>query len=316
MPDYEALMRQDVRALANQYAFYPSDRATGFTFGADAVHTDMTGAFAGFQHSAVINTKTIARVKLELKESNGRGEALCVTPSLTATTGVPVYFLPWDERGAAVCLTIPNASTALPEDQHPSIFFTAVLSGCMIAFKGTQQNPTIYHCGTAGGEVGTATGGANSNKFFKDLLAQANVDGISPGAVAGKIKSTDYMVTNLGTGRTDIAPNVERDLKQRYGTRIVKYVSAWGVCFGKRTGTDWKFYHQVNASIFYTQLETVIRQKQVSKKGFLGVTKTRTEDYPAFKESDVMRVAKPIEIVRVFPGTGTIKQIDTISLLP
>ena len=123
MPDYEALMRQDVRALANQYAFYPSDRATGFDFDTHSVQTDMTGAFAGFQHSAVINTKTIARVKLESKESNGRGEALCVIPSLTATTGVPVYFLPWDERGAAACLTIPNADPAFAGRSAPQYFF-------------------------------------------------------------------------------------------------------------------------------------------------------------------------------------------------
>ena len=317
MPNYEALMQQDVKALAQQVAFYPSDQAQGFAYSTGSNLTDMTGTFAGFKHSVVNNDKIIARVKLEIKQAgDGRGEVLAVMPSLTSNTGVPVYFLPWDARGAAVTLTIPNANPALPEDQHPKIFFTAALSGCMIAFKGTPQNPTIYHCGTAGGGAGTNTGGANSNKFFKDLLAQAEQSGISPaaGGLVSKIKSTDYMVVNSGAGRTDISPSVTNAFTQNFANRVLKYVGGWGACFGVRTGRDWKFYHQQNVSIQYTKVESVIKQKTVTKKKMVFFNSTKIVNYQGFQEA-FLSVCKPIEVVRVFPGRGTIKQVDIVSLL-
>ena len=83
--------------------------------------------------------------------------------------GLPAYFLPWDDRGAVVRMTIPNKRTSLSEKQHPKLFFTACLSGCSVFFSGDQENPTIYHAGT-----GSERKPVGSN-FYEELILRCRM---------------------------------------------------------------------------------------------------------------------------------------------
>lgn len=72
---------------------------------------------------------------------------------------VPIYYLPWEDAGASIRLTIPRAAAnkgpSNPIDPaDPYLFFTAAIDGCSIFFRGTTQDPTIFHCG---GTTGRAT---------------------------------------------------------------------------------------------------------------------------------------------------------------
>jgi hypothetical protein len=326
MPDFETELRTDAVDLAKRYAFFPSDRAKDFRFSDGAVNTPMQGAYKGFKHSMINHDKKIARVNLEL-QSGSRGETLNVIPKITGGAGVPVYFLPWDETGAAVGMTIPDADPNLPEDQHPKIFFTAVLSGCMIAFKGSLQRPTVYHCGTAGGETGTATGGNNSNEFFSNLLSRANLMGLGPrGAIGGKIKSTDYMVPRSGSDTVaQLEADLTADIQQILGLRkksgsgfLLQQVRCWGVCFGIRKGADWKFYMQENASIYYDaySYKEVLGEMEFQKKTWWGGSKTVTRNFITNRKfTTTKQVAKPIKVVRVYPGGGTAKITNSWKVL-
>jgi hypothetical protein len=309
----ETELEADPKDFAKQYAFLPRDRATGFLFSSGSTESAMTGTYKGFQHAVIKDTSKIARVKLELSHAGSRGEAVQVIPSLNSTDGIPVYFLPWNEKGAAVGMTIPELPADTPVDQHPKLFFTAVLSGCMIAFKGTVRKPVIYHCGTAGGEVGQGTIG-DSNDFFSDLLDKARQLGLTTGPVQTKIKSTDYMVTRAGVGTTTLEKNLVDDMKTRWGQRvIVKEVKSWGVCFGVRNGTDWKFYQQENASIQYYRFFDVLEDVKYKEKHWYG-SKTKTIQSTS-RQSEFLSVAKPITVTRVFPGGGVAKVTNYWTLL-
>jgi hypothetical protein len=309
----ETELVDDPIGFAKTYAFHPRDRATGFLFSTHSAETAMTGAFAGFQHAIINRDASIARVKLEISPSGSRGEAMQIIPSLNGADGIPVYFLPWNEKGAAVGMTIPNLPEGTPVDQHPKLFFTAVLSGCMIAFKGTQRKPTIYHCGTTGGEVGTPTVG-DSNTFFTNLLGQARVAGLSPYGIQAKIKSTDYMVTRSGAGTTALESNLVADMRTRWGQNVlVKSVKSWGVCFGIRKGAEWKFYQQENASIQYFRLWDVLEEIEYKEKHWYGNKTKKTTGIT--RKSEYLFVAKPISVTRVFPGGGTAKMTNYWNLL-
>ena len=321
---YEDDLRADPLALAKTYSFFPADKARGFKLTDDVNPKALKGDFTGFNRSYVKNDKKIAHVKLSLATSSRGRECLMVEPDLKGDTGVPVYYLPWDDKGAAVRMSIPDDDPMKAEQEHPKIFFTAILSGCSIIFKGTQQHPTIYHCGTAGGEVGTATPSdtskyTNSDHFFRQMLSG---HGYRP--VLGQINKTDYMIPSKGSGGEAVAA-VEQQFLQSIQQQeqfkrgfILKSVVSWGTCFGFRNGRDWEFYLQENGTIYYDTVkwDTVTRQKQVDKKTFFG-SKTVTQDYVTTAKvvTPGQPISRPIMLKKVFPGTGMATNTPSWALL-
>lgn len=313
---FENDLRNDPKALARKYAFYPNNPSfTEWTFSNSQVKkTALKGDFEGFNRLNMKGDYKIARIKLELGMTD-RGESLIVKPTFAQEGGVPVYFLPWDNRGAAVRMHIPDGDPDAPEDEHPKIFFTAVLSGCSIIFKGSATDPTIYHCGTEGGNVGTPTQG-NSNDFFRDMLS-----GRGYRAIGGQINSTDYMDPNTNPSFDVwlLEQNFLESLKAqnlRGRNIIVKSVNLWGAAFGIRTGRNWKFYLQKNATILYSKIEEVLASKDIEKKKFFGLSsKTITRQYVTTRITPGFRVARPVELERVFPGVGIAKPTGSWNVL-
>jgi hypothetical protein len=225
-------------------------------------------------------------------------------------------------------MEIPDLAPDLPDSQHPKIFFTAVLSGCSIIFKGTQQNPTIYHCGTEGlgdqGGQGTPTPRdsskyANSDAFFRQMLSGSGYRNIG-----GQINKTDYMVPIRGGGGETIAQRESdfltalRSQPQFTKGFILKSAISWGACFGVRNGADWKFYLQENASISYDTVrwDDVSLEKEVTKKTVFG-SKTTTTRYVTTKKivTPGKLISRPLLVQKVFPGTGKAKMTPSWDLL-
>ncbi len=302
----------DPKGFAEKYAFYPADEATGYAAVNETVPF-VAGPYKGFRHTVVDRARGVARVDLATGLDRVRGEVVKVSPSLTATTGLPIYFLPWDHRGAAVELTIPNRDPGQPESVHPRFFFTAVLSGCSIMFKGSAQNPTIFHCGTGGTGHDELPTTGDSNAFWRTFVTQLNATGHgATGAVLSQLRSDRYMVPRGGSAAVD---QLERDvtsaMQALYRKRIQMVASsAWGVAFGFRArgSRDWKFYMQLNVTIQYYDLVDVVQT--MVKKSFLGLKKTVTTT-TVRQQGTFHNVAKPIELQRIFPGAGTAKVTST-----
>ena len=129
-------------------------------------------------------------------------------------------------------------------------------------FKGTPAKPTIFHCGTAGGGAGADTAG-DSNQFFRSMIR--NIKGLGLGRsnynTGAQVLSTDYMTTRAGGG---VAPGHETAFKNKLATHydkqlVIENVNMWGCIFGFRTGTQWEFYLQENATISYRKVEDIVR---------------------------------------------------------
>ncbi len=302
----------DPKATAGKFAFLPGNEAAGYTATYQSVPFT-AGTYKGFRHTVVDQANGIGRVELTKGVHGVRGEVIEVNPSITAATGLPIYFLPWDRHGAAVELTIANLNPALPEAQHPRFFFTAVLSGCSIMFKGTPQNPTIFHCGTGGVGSDELPTTGDSNVFWRTFVDRVNnVGGGRVGAVLTQLRSDQYMVPRGGSAAVDqLEKDVSEAMEALYKSRIKMQASiAWGVVFGFRPqgSRDWKFYMQQNVTIQYYDMVDVA-QTLVTKK-FLGLKKKTTTTYTR-QQGTFHSVAKPIELQKVFPGVGVAKSTST-----
>ena len=198
------------RSFARQYAMLPGDAARGYRPDPNT-ETQLDGVFEGFRHTQMSPGQKIATVTMT-KGPTSRGDAVSVRASL-AGAGLPVYFLPWDARGAAVEMTIPSRNPDLPERTHPRFFFTAVLSGCSVFFRGNRQYPTIYHCGTSGKTGGGAPTEGESNAFFDRLLKTARFLGVGarPSGRAKMVRSTDYMVTKASGASPELEQLTARE---------------------------------------------------------------------------------------------------------
>lgn len=302
--------------FAKKYSLYAGDRAEGYVATGE---TKLDGAFDGFRHTLLGDSQKVTNIEVTRQMDSGRNRAadFLVKPSLTSGTGTRSYFLPWDPRGAAVEMTIPPFATGDDLNANPPIFFTAVLSGCSIVFKGTADKPTIFHCGTAGGEVGQSTVG-DSNEFFRKMLRQIREKdlGRSNRKVATQVLSTDYMHTRAGGGA---APAQEatfaNQLKAHYGDDLaIESVNMWGTVFGFRTGSNWAFYLQENATIIYRKLDDIVKAfiaKAVTDKSSTKVEldKLTPQDFDAAKVPITFR-ARPAVVTEVFPGTGIATVLD------
>ncbi len=320
-PDQLNLTAANILDLAKRYSFYPMDKAVGYT---SQNETALTGQFEGFRHTLVSQNREgadqrVARIAVERPQIPVmyRGTDYLVSPSLTATTGTPAYFLPWDNRGAIVEMTIPPFAVGGDEVANPPIFFTAVLSGCTIMFKGTPAKPTIFHCGTGGsGGGGTPTSG-DPNQFFRRMLRDIKSRGLgrSNYNVASQILSTDYMdrgaVPGLARGEQD---RFKSKLESHYrGTLFIEAVTMWGIVFGFRNGVNWEFYLQENATIIYRNMDDIAQYIDLLKKAVADQGKSKsmqfnlsqaiTDQTVANKAgADVKTCCRPAVVTRVFPG--------------
>ena len=302
----------NILGFAQKYSLYALDQAQGYVPGGE---TALTGKYANFRHTLVGDNQKIAYILVERETQAGRNRAadFVVKPSLADTTGrgTRSYFLPWDARGAAVEMTIPTFRNGDDANANPPIFFTAVLSGCSIVFKGSDTKPTIFHCGTAGGAAGGNTAG-DSNKFFKNMLINIRNQGLgrSGKAVGTQVLSTDYMHTRAGGGAAPAHETAfENTLKTHYDKQlIIENVNMWGTVFGFRTGTQWSFYLQENATITYRNVDDIMRHfitKAATNKtpGGFDLTRLTPGDLNAAR-IPVIQHARPAVVKIVFPGTG------------
>jgi len=309
----------NILGFAQKYSFYPPDQAIGYQ-SANSTSTLLTGKFQGFRHTVVNDAQKAVRltVKRQQDPSRNRAADFLIEPSITATTGTPAYFLPWDSRGAAVEMTIPRFAPGGDATANPPIFFTAVLSGCSIVFKGTPAKPTIFHCGTAGGGAGADTQG-DSNKYFRSMLRNIKSQGLgrSNYNVSTQVLSTDYMHTRAGGG---VAPGHETGFKSKLETHYknsfyIENVNMWGCIFGFRNGANWEFYLQENATISYYKLEDIVehfvKQAMLKKKptGW-DISQLTQQDLFAARLPLILR-ARPAVVTRVFPGGAAIAAVTS-----
>lgn len=221
-----------------------------------------------------------------------------------AATHVPVYYLPWDSSGASIRMTIPVMGTNNPD---PSIFFTAAINGCSIFFQGTQQNPTIYHCGGttdyAKSQITEAIG------FWQDVVDEYIGDDVTQGRAnlgalhANSVDKAQYVTTPGVKSKADVtgaggakiksyttktALSYQHLLKAKHGlTKItIEEVSPWACVLGRRDAAgDWSFYLQENASVRYHQ-----------------VTRSLPNLFNGQKSAS-HSVARPLRWRQIFPGT-------------
>ena len=199
----------------------------------------------------------------------------------STTGGTPIYFLPWDTSGAIIRLVIPRKGVNTPD---PDIFFTAAINGCSVFFQGTPDHPTIYHAGGSSGE----SDHNQAAKFWRQALRNhiANsATATNRGGIVGEVNKTQYVKTpgTKGNSSTPQAEEYERHLKQKLdktGKFTVTMVNPWGCVMGIRTGNNWMFYLQENATVICNI---------VTKTG------VQTRYY-----------AKPMSIRQIFPGSGAI----------
>ena len=167
------------------------------------------------------------------------------------TTGwTPIYFLPWDTTGAIIRLTIPPQGTLSTD---PDIFFTATINGCSVFIQGTPASPTIYH---AGGNTGQSDHN-EAARFWRHALRNyiansARATGF--GTIAAEVNKTDYVKSpgTVGNSTTPRAQEYENYLKHKLdktGKFSVTMVNPWGCVMGIRTGHNWDFYLQENATV-------------------------------------------------------------------
>ena len=201
------------------------------------------------------------------------------------TTGwQPIYYLPWDP-GSIIRLSIPPKGTLRTD---PDIFFTATINGCSVFIQGDPDKPTVYH---AGGDTGQSDHN-EAAKFWRDALRKHIAKSASArarGVIAAEVNKTDYIKTpgTAGNATTARAQEYENWLKAKLdkaGKFTITMVNPWGCVMGIRTGADWAFYLQENATVICHH-----------------VTKTGVEQ---------RYYARPLLIRQIYPGHGAVASMQ------
>lgn len=316
--------------MLQKYSVEPASQPEGYTRGATHVFGGAND-FSGFRHEVVSAAMCKAYVKLTKNATNGirvggtgAGGALLIDAKIAQTAGyAPCYYLPWDHRGGAVEMSIAqNASLNL--DTHPQVFFTTALSGCSVVFKGTAQNPTVYHCGSQDLAMPY-----DANQFWEDFVNYVDTTHSTdtPGSqfglgIVSQAKKMHYVTgrkdptaKKVKGGSTPMTTQTALDYKSakqtHYGGQVaIEQMIPWGAVFGLRRGNDWTFYLQENVNIvYYTQ-----QQVQIVKTYLNGlVTRTKT----SWQRLGVMPkiVSRPMLLREVFPGNGAVIQPATFKTL-
>lgn len=219
---------------------------------------------------------------------------LFASASYTANPAhVPVYFLPWESAGAVVRLRIPQAGTRAAHLQDPDLFFTAAINGCSVFVEGPANAPEVYHCGGA-----TATPSPNDGAaFWRSLLQQSS---FAPAMGGGEVNKTDYITEQgvtagpLNHGTTQAALAYENWLNANHSQSLrIQEVRPWGCVMGVRTGGNWTFYLQKNATVSYV----VLRKYRLP-----GMSHKQKEKVGGVKKDRVRTVCRPIAFHEIYPN--------------
>jgi hypothetical protein len=316
--DADQKLKTQPLTLLSKYSLYPPDLAQGYNM------DDVDSARYGGRFAQPAANATSPPIELQ-HHLIGRGERVTYVhltkvsasdPNMLRTRGaetlkvdinaddpggwVPAYFLPWNPGGGAVELTIPDKDPAThTEDQHPKLFFTAVLSGCSIFFKGTSRRPTIYHCGRDTASLdyrGAQLDPLEANRLWKRLVEKVAAEGRGRATqpIAVNVTKKDYMFDQARpTGKTTTtALNFKSDL-EAMGEVYIEDVAPWGAIFGLRTGRDWTFYLQENATITYYPFKTKF-----------GLLKIKTDKPDKSAPQNMHVVTRPMVVREVFPNYG------------
>lgn len=269
--------------LLRKHSIDAVSKPVGFAEGYTRKLGDEHDDFAQFRQTTMRKSQKICSINLLMKLSHllsgadcGAAGSLRVNATVdTEADGIPAYFLPWDERGGAVQMTIP-VGAGNDYKAHPQIFFTAALSGCSVIVKGPASNPTIIHAGS-----GQLPLPYDANQFWRDFVehldshpdpairhartgspvtAQATKqEYVSGHGVTRQEERTKYVGPEktpvkytVDIKTTQHAIDFKRKLSDHYGDQLeIVDVTPWGAVFGIRTGGDWTFYLQENANIEY-----------------------------------------------------------------
>ncbi|HEY1218171.1 MAG: hypothetical protein ABSE42_18700 [Bryobacteraceae bacterium] len=330
MPDFNKMLRAKSMALLKSYALHPADNIEGYR--GDTIASTQTTLKQGAYHSGVIGQiqkklasfipafrpkmifsksidfkavgsgKKVALVNLvkrdPSKPGNEGAETVDVFGSFAINPNsgwVPSYYLPWDESGTIVHMTIPKQGTISSESHilDPDIFFTAAINGCSIFIQGTPESPTVYH---AGGDTGRGDDLARGAAFWREVLT--NFADSSKGKFQTEVNKMDYIKTpgqvgSDGKPTTANANAYEKWLQDKYKKTLdVKFVTPWGCVVGYRNAGKWAFYLQENATIAYMTLR---------KEG---------------KEPAKLRlVSKPMVLREIFPGSGAVNMTNSQGIM-
>ena len=197
----------------------------------------------------------------------------------------PIYYLPWDESGAIVRLHIPTKGTLDPD---PDIFFTAAINGCSVFIQGSPDSPTVYHAGGDTGQKDLNEGARFWRHALRNHIANSAI-ATARGTIAAEVNKTDYVKTpgSIGNSTTLRAQEYEDTLKAKLnktGKFSVTMVNPWGCVMGIRTGNNWAFYLQENATV----ITSIVTKKGVTTQYF----------------------ARPMHIRQVYPGGGAIASMS------
>lgn len=289
---FNQLLSSDPMKLMRKYSVCPSNDIGGYK-GKKLWNMDVSayGRNASMAYAGVMRERHVGYIDLYKEPraavahvggvtNNEGGDVIKFNCSYSAANGgVPVYFLPWDSGGAIIRITIPNKGQN-PVD--PDIFFTAAINGCSVFIQGQPDNPTIYH---AGGDTEKPDANDAANFWRTALVREILRNPLTPnrGHVTAEVNKTEYVKTpGIAGGTTARAAQFEAWLKAKLdktGKFTVTMVNPWGCVMGIRTGNDWKFYLQENATVVCNH---------VTKAGV-----------------DVRYYARPMALKEIYPGGAT-----------
>ena len=283
--------------FAKDKSICPPDNIAGYkgksattldTSGYKGVGPDPERPVGSVRYARVMKSKKVGYIEMfndmrpggaraEDRNDEGKGVIRMTAGYTQMGDAEPVYFLPWDESGAIVKLTIPRKGELATD---PDIFFTAAINGCSVFVQGSANAPTVYH---AGGNTGRQDHN-DAARFWRMALRnhiRTSETAQGRGQVAAEINKTHYVKTpgTVGNSTTPVAQQYEDELKRllkKNKSVKITMVNPWGCVFGVRTGNDWAFYLQENGTVVcnYVTDSTV-----------------RTISY-----------AKPMRLTKIFPG--------------
>jgi|GEM_PF-1583975 len=306
--EFRKKLREDpLELLLKKYSLHPADNIGDYK-GTELDSRNTTG-FTGqkitTKHSQVSTNKKVAFIDLNKRQRGGVGQTGNEGGDCVDVTGqyaykkdwVPVYFLPWDQGGAIVQLTIPRVGEISRESNvyDPDIFFTAAINGCSIFVQGSPERPTIYH---AGGDTGRGKHLSASAGFWREMLI--NFADTTKGKIVTEVNKMDYIKNPNAQGdggpTTQHALDYKRFLESAHKNVLkVESVFPWGCVMGIRTDGRWRFFLQENATVQYM---TFTKKHWFSKKQYGQVT----------------LLARPMAVREIYPNSTGI--VDMTPALP
>jgi hypothetical protein len=328
---FDDMLQNKTMKLFQKYSVHAADNPEGYTVATtdinDPSHKGQyeSGSVPGVKRISWIHLeKTPRRANYipgtaELKEG---GDTIDCKASIAAKANwVPAWFLPWKPQ-AMIYMTIPPRGVGAG-GHDPDIFFTAAINGCSVFFQGTAQNPTIYHCGgdpdyrpnpkmkTVDGIKKPVRDPSEAAAFWRTLV-MAHGD-MTKGVVGGEVNKIHYLMdtptadaSQKNTARSEAYFKwlKKNNLANKDQFRFLE-VRPWGCVFGVRTGNDWQFYLQENATIRYTSVQTTRSYTATALDGPLGIHAEFTRKNPTTRvDVNFYDVARPTCVRPIWPNGG------------